>query len=237
MQKILSLGVNDVKNIFREQMLTAVFTLFPLLTIAAGIWMIPSLAERFPEIIPYYPLLLAFLIMQVSMGVGFVIAAIFLEEKDQDLLDVLRTVPLSANTFLAYRLLFGVMYMIGFTLLLVNVTQLVEVSAGESLIMALMFAIPAPMITLFMSIFANNKVEGLAIFKGLNFSLLLPAVAFALEGNMKHVFGFLPAHWMYQYVDAMANGSTEMLGYGVIAFVFGGGVIAGLIWYFRKKVF
>lgn len=237
MQKILSLGVNDFKNIFREQILTVIFTVFPLLSLVAGIWLIPMLGEAYPAVQPYYPLILTFLILQVSMGVGFVVAAFFLEEKDQQLLDVLKTVPLSSTTFLTYRLVFGMLYMLGFSLLIINATSLVSVSGLQSLMMAILFTLPAPLITLVMGTFAQNKVEGLAIFKGIDLALLLPAVAFAIEGPWKHVFGIVPVHWTFQYVDAAStNGPLEWT-YFWVALLFGTGVLAGLVWLFRKRVF
>jgi len=237
MQKIISLGINDVKNILREQILSFMFTLFPLLTIGVGIWGIPALAESYPEIIPYYPLILSFLLIQIAMGVGFIFASIFLEEKDQDLLVVYKTIPLSSGSFLFYRLAFGMLYMIGFGLIMVHTTQLIDVSVGESLVIALLFALTSPIITLLMSIYAQNKVEGLAVFKAINFLLLLPAVSYALPQEMVHAPAILPTHWMFQYVEASATGSDQALWYGGIAFVFGLGMLLGLVWWFRKKVF
>ncbi|MCI4671393.1 MAG: hypothetical protein MRZ79_24845 [Bacteroidia bacterium] len=237
MQKIISLGLNDFRNIFREQILTFIFTLFPLLSLVAGTWLIPMLGEAYPEVIPYYPLILTFLILQVSMGVGFVVAAFFLEEKDQHILDVLKTVPLSSTAFLTYRTSFGMLYMFGFSLLMINATNLIEVSALQSILMSILFTIPAPLISLIMSIFAQNKVEGLAIFKGIDLAMLLPSVAFALDTDWKHAFGIVPVHWTFQYVDAAATRNPVEWVYFSIALIFGAALIALLVWLFRKRIF
>ena len=123
------------------------------------------------------------LTMQITLGVGFVCGSMFLDEKDQHLLSVIRTLPLSVNFFLGYRLTFNVLHTFGFALLMISTSGLMSVSPGEMLLFALLYAFPAPVIMLVMSNFASNKVEGLAIFKGVNFLYLLPLAAFFMEGS------------------------------------------------------
>lgn len=235
MQKIFSLTTNDLRNIVREQILLAVFVFFPALLLAAGIWLVPALVEQFPEIEPYLAVIGAFLLVETVLGVGYVIASIFLDEKDQQLLPVLQVAPFSMDTFLLYRIFFGMLYLFGYSLLLINATDLVPVSPGQSVLVALVCSLPTALIILLLTAFAGNKVEGLAIFKGVNFVFLLPMVAFFVDERWKHAFGVIPTHWIYQFTDALANEGPIWV-YFSVALGYTAILVGGLLWYVRKKV-
>lgn len=236
MNNLLHLTANDFRNIFREQILMAMFLFFPALLLGVGIWGAPALAEQYPEVEPYFALIGAFLLVETVLGIGYVISSIFLDEKDAQLLPVLRTVPLSMNTFVAYRILFGFLYLFGFSLLLINATSLIPVSPLESLPVAFICSLPTALLILLLTSLAGNKVEGLAIFKGINIAFLLPIVAFFVDESWKHVFGIFPTHWIYQYVTALVNGGPAWT-YFVLGVVYMGVIIGGLWQVFRKKVF
>jgi len=235
MSAILSLSLNDLRNILREQILRVIFIFLPIICLSFATWAVPPISEAYPEIIPYYPVILMLLCMQITAGVGFVSAAMFLEEKDQHLLPVIQVLPMSSTFFLGYRLLFTFVYTLIFALILILGTGLLSISVGYGLLLAFLFAFPAPVIMLIMSVFAGNKVEGLAIFKGVNFIYLLPLAAFFMDSSWKNLFAVLPVHGNYQFLWSVAAGSPAWEWFG-LGLGYHGALLVGLIWVFRKRV-
>ena len=161
--------------------------------------------------------------------------AIFLDEKDSDLLPVIRTLPLSVSFFLVYRLCFLLLYTFGFGLIMASASNLVAWGVIDSLLFALLYALPAPLIMLVIITFAGNKVEGLAYFKGINFVYLLPLAAFFMEGPWRHAFGVMPMHWSYQFIDGMAAEEWEWWAFALALGIHLLG-ISYFMYRFRKEV-
>jgi hypothetical protein len=235
MHPLLHLSLNDLRNILREQILVVLFLVLPLICLLVASLVVPLLTQRYPDLVPYLPVILMMLTMQIAAGVGFVTSSMFLDEKDQQLLPVLRTLPLSISFFLGYRLLFSFLYTFSFAWLMGSVTGLVSFSLGESLLYALLFAFPAPVIMLVMASLAGNKVEGLAIFKGINFLHLLPLAAFFMPGSNRHVFGILPMHWSFQFIHSMAL-DAPVWGYLAAGLSLHVLLLLGLLWWFQRRV-
>ena len=230
------LGITDMKNIFREQMLYFMFVFAPLLTFAGIRWLVPWLGAKFPIIIPYYPLIVLFLILQIVTGMGFVIASILLDERDEDVLTAIRTTPISANAFLAYRLGFTYLIAFLFAIVAIQFSDLVDFNFLQIILLAFLFALVAPTMALLMVIFSRNKVEGLAVFKALNLFIFLPAITFFIDSVFQYIFAIFPLYWSYQYLWEIAHGGTAW-GYLGFALVFNLLLLYSLFIWFKRKVF
>lgn len=211
MNKLLTLSRTDVRNIFRDQILYFMFVGAPIIQFALARFAVPALGDYFPNVIPYYPLIMTAIILQISSGIGFVIASILLDERDEDVLTAIRVLPVSANLFLAYRLLFATSVAFVFGFCMASFSGLIQLSTLQAIGFSLLFALVAPLMMLALTIFSSNKVEGLAIFKGLNFVLFLPLVALFVP-TMKWLFVMIPTHWTFQYLQVIdAGNSGELL--------------------------
>ena len=87
-----------------------------------------------------------------------------------------------------------------------------------------------------MGTFAQNKLEGMAFFKGINLLLILPVLSFFLTGFMKYLFIPIPVFWTYLlYKSALLN---EMVGLifaaGLMVYLT---VLLFLFLQFKKRVF
>ena len=119
-----------------------------------------------------------------------------------------------------------------FTILLIQLAKIMPLSPTQSIQCAVLFSTTAPQIALVMTILGGNKVEGLAIFKLLNFIVILPAVGTFLPGNWEYALSVIPSYWIYLWIlDAEASGLFWLA--LAIQLLF--------LWYlmvmFRKKVF
>jgi len=199
MKKILALSFNDIRNIFREQILIFMFLVSPIIMFLVARFALPEAGLRYPLVVDYYPLILLLLILQISTGIGFVIASIILDERDEGVLTGIRVMPLEVNTFILYRILFSMGVSFITSLLMIRGTGLIEVDWLVTLGVALLFSMVAPLVLLALPCFSKNKVEGLAFFKGLNLVLLLPAASFFIHSKITYLLGFIPLYWTFNF--------------------------------------
>ena len=207
MSKLFALSQLDIRNIFRDQMLIFMFIGAPVLQFLLARFALPLFGQYFPVIQPYYPLILLAIVLQITAGIGFVVASIVLDEKDEEVLTAIRVLPISSHLFLAYRLLFAVGVSFCFGLVMFCFSGLASFNWQAALGMSGLFALIAPLILLSLSVFSANKVEGLAVFKGLNFILFLPIIALFVP-TLKWLFVWIPTHWTFQYLEALNQGQS-----------------------------
>jgi fluoroquinolone transport system permease protein len=60
---------------------------------------------------------------------------------------------------------------------------------------SLVASLLAPLELMVLVVFANNKLEGLALMKGLGILFLGPIAAFFIESNWQLLLGVLPTYW------------------------------------------
>lgn len=236
MSKLLALSLNDFRNIFRERILYFMFIVAPIVTFITAKYVLPLLGAKFPVIEPYYPLIVMMLIFNVVGGIGFVVASILLDERDEDVLTAIRITPISTNFFIAYRLLFAVTISFIFSLIMILLSGIVEMPIVQAIISAFLLAIVTPIILLALAAFSSNKVEGLAIYKGLNLVLTIPVVSFFLPTTYQPFFWIIPVFWSFQWFVEGAGGGPSWMVFWIALFS-NLAAILGLVWVFRRRVF
>jgi len=236
LSKIIALSLNDFRSIFREQILYVMFVVAPLLEYSVVRWGLPPVVRQYPAVAPYQDVIILLLALQVVGGIGFVLASILLDERDDGVLTALRVTPVGPNTFLFYRLFMGLLVGWVFAIILLRFNGVLAFSWTATVLGGLFFALVAPLVMLAMSSFSKNKVEGLAMFKGINLVLLLPVAAFFLPEAWHYLFWIIPTHWTFQlFAVSQAGGAIGFLLLGaVVVHVL---VLVALIRLFRKRVF
>ena len=236
MNKWVLLSLTDFRNIIREQFLWFMLIVAPILQFLAIRFVVPWLILQFPALQEYRLAILILTTIQVCSGVGFVLASILLDEKDEDILTAVKTLPISVNHFLFYRLFVSTMITLAFSWTMVYFGGLIRYTLVQSLAAALLFALVAPIVTLLMATFARNKVEGLAAFKGVNAVLLLPVISLFVAAPLKYSFAIIPMYWTFQYLDVVAKGTsaTWLLAVAILVHF---GVLSWLFRVFRSRVF
>jgi hypothetical protein len=234
--KILSnLIIGDIRQIFRDKTLT--FFLFsPIILILFIRLFVPFITDRFPEIAQYHSNILMFAGIQTAIMFGFITSFIILDEKDENVLQVIRVLPISPSLFILYRLTFATLISGFGAFLMLNYGGIAYPGFVNSILLSIQYGLTAPFITLVVATFARNKVEGMAYFKGLDLILLLPMMAFFIEGNIKYIFALVPSFWTFSlFQKSMEIGSNYLF------------FLAGLVFYamsislffsqFKKRVF
>jgi fluoroquinolone transport system permease protein len=235
MKKILTLISTDLRQIFRDKTLT-IFLLFPLLLIGFVRVFVPYITEAYPIMEDYHPMMMMYAGIQTAILFGFIVSFIILDERDENVLQVIRVLPISPFYFIVYRLLFATFFSAFGAFLMLNLSGISYPGFWNSIMLSIHYGLTAPFITLIIASYAKNKVEGMAYFKGIGLILLLPILSFFIEGNVRFIFGIIPAFWTFRLFEASLNDDQPLL-YFTLGLLMYGSVIFFLYLQFKKKVF
>ncbi|HWR27244.1 MAG TPA: hypothetical protein VN377_02280 [Candidatus Thermoplasmatota archaeon] len=235
MVQIRKLLVNDIRNIIRDRLLLYSAFLIPLIIIIFTRLVIPWLSENVVPLEQFYPLLFMLIVITIPLLFGFVIGFLIMDERDENLLTVLRVMPISRNTYLIYRMMFISLLSLVYILLFPTLTGLIDINFIDYLPIGLLFAFLTPTIGLVANIVATNKVQAFAVFKTLGGVFYIPLFAFFIDNDLKYILGIIPNFWTFMALDKVLTTGTQdyvFLGIGFCLHL----VLLGLLFYlFNKK--
>ena len=206
---IRSLGPVDLKSVARDSLLLMISfgalilaVLFRFLVPFVTDWMRAAYAI---ELTPYYPLFASVIILLVPGLVGVVVGLLLLDERDEHMLTALLVTPVPFSSYLIYRLGLPVALSFVLTPLMVNVAGLAVIPLGELLLLSVLSAISGATTALLLAAFAENKVTGLAVLKGIQSLQMLPLIAYFVAPPLQWTAGIIPSYWplvVYWRMDA-----------------------------------
>ena len=112
MHKIANLVKGDLTLIFRDRMLS-LFLFAPIVLILFVRLVVPYITDVHPVIEEYHSYIMMFAGIQTAILFGFITSFMILEEKDEQVIEVIRVLPVSTSFFILYRLLFSTFFGIG----------------------------------------------------------------------------------------------------------------------------
>jgi len=235
MVQIGKLFINDMRNIVRDRLLLYSAFLIPLIIILFTRLVIPWISENIAPVEQYYPLLFMLIVITIPLMFGFVIGFLIMDERDENLLIVLRVMPISRNTYLLYRMLFLTLLSVIYIMLFPLLTGLIEIGLLEYLPIALLLALLTPILGLIANVVATNKVQAFAVFKMLGGVFYIPLFAFFINNDLKYLLGIIPNFWTFMALDAVLKTGYQdyiFLGIGFcMHFIF----LVVLFYLFNKK--
>ena len=191
----------DLKNIFRDPSLFMVFTV-PVVFWALLRFGLPKAILLFPLLDVYSPSILAFCCLMVATFPAFVSSFILLDEKDQGVVQVIRILPISPRLFLAYRIMFVAGFAYVFSACLLAMAGVAHLTLVQVLGLAFLSALSGIATKMVVISFAENKIEGITIFKVLNILLVLPLLEWVIESEWTHLLGIIPYYWVYRMLGS-----------------------------------
>ncbi len=219
---IRTLGPVDLRNIRRDPLLAWAVAL-PVVMAFAMRWGVPALADWLGrtygfDLTPYYPLLASGYFGIAPAFVGFIVGFLLLDERDDGILDAMRTTPVSLGSLIAYRI--GVPIAAGLPVTLVGylIVDLAPISVGALVVASLLAVFSGPVQALFLASFAENKVSGFALAKLYGAVADLPLVAWFVALPWQLAFGVIPLYWPLKLVWQAAAGDP-WLGYALVGLV------------------
>ncbi|HIH28778.1 MAG TPA: ABC transporter permease subunit [Thermoplasmata archaeon] len=235
MVQIRKLFLNDIRNIVRDRLLLYSAFLIPLIIIIFTRLVVPWISENVSPIEQYYPLLFMFIVITIPLMFGFVLGFLIMDERDENLLTVLRVMPISRNTYLLYRMILLSVLSLIYILLFPILTGLIDIGFIDYLPVALLLTFLTPTLGLIANIVATNKVQAFAVFKTLGGVFYIPLFAFFINNDLKYILGIIPNFWTFMALDKLlTTGNQEYvyLGIGFCLHI----VLFGVLFYlFNKK--
>lgn len=211
MSAFTTLSRSDVINIRRDSLMQ--FLLFyPIILGVLMRWLIPwitaGLLETF-DLTPYHLLLASFFGLMIMPDLaGSLIGLLLLDERDEDTLTALLVTPLPITSYVLYRVIAPTLISLVGILVVVPLIGIEVLATGPLLIVAVSASLGAPIFTLLLAALANNKVEGVAIMKGMGVLLLAPMIAWFVPEPWQWLLGIFPTFWSAKaYWLAMAGES------------------------------
>jgi len=179
------------------------FTVFMLIYVvvlaAVGRWVLPwamSALSSYLDLTPYRVLIVSFLAVQAGpLILGSALGLMLLDERDEGSLLALRVTPISMARYALYRGAVPMLLSMFACAVTVLLTDLPTPSTLSLLSVSALAAVEAPLLALFLATFARNKVEGLALMKGMSVLMFAPVAAWFLDGPWHWLPGVIPTLW------------------------------------------
>jgi fluoroquinolone transport system permease protein len=210
-QRFRALGKGDARSIARDSFLVFLL-IFPLAMALIMRFLLPPVAARLADrvaIVPYYPLILAYtFLLTLPLMFGVLVGLMLLDERDDDTLTALQVTPLSTRSYLSYRLFFPYLLAMIYAVVLMAIIGLHEPPFWPVIPVAAVAAMAAPFFSLFMSTFAGNKVEGLAVMKGAGIFLIAPVIDWFVDAAWTPLLGIFPTYWPVTAYWMAVDGET-----------------------------
>ncbi|MDY6917523.1 MAG: hypothetical protein SVP26_06200, partial [Chloroflexota bacterium] len=198
MKKMYGLVRGDAKSIVRDPTLLFV-TFLPILLGLVLRFFIPWLADLLQpsfDLTRYYVHIMGVLAVYPPAAFGWVTGFALLDERDENILTAVAVTPLSKAGYITYRLTMPLF--VGGILCYITlfVAGLVPLSPIKVLPVAMISSLGAPLAALFMVAFAGNKVEGLALSKGISLMYIGPLAVIFIQSDWQYLAGVIPTFWV-----------------------------------------
>lgn len=211
MSATLALLKLDLRGIVRDNVLMMnVFLSFAvMLTIT-----ILGLFKADSDWAEWFPFMVVMSLLSGPPAYGFLFGVLMVDERDTGVRSVLAVSPLRPARMLFIRTAMVMGYMVFWPLvsvLIMNTTwNALPVSVADLLAVIAMLSIGAPLTAIAVATFAQNMVEAMALFKGINFTVIAPlALYFLPETGLRFLFLILPSAWGVFAFDAFAAGDRQ----------------------------
>jgi hypothetical protein len=203
MIKIIKLLKNDMKNTVRDKMMLSMF-LIPILMIII-FRVIGDMVATTPQGPVLIPFLFVMGLISLPALFGYTTGFMFLDEKDENIFQALRVIPIKPSVFIMYRITFATIMSFICGYLYIVFTGMMSFSPMLMLSIAIMSGLEAPLQALLLCLMVKNKVAGIAFFKLISMVLMIPLFIGFTEGNLDYIFAFIPSFWQ---VHIIINGAT-----------------------------
>jgi fluoroquinolone transport system permease protein len=224
MKFLISLSLNDLRCTFRDPVFKALL-FFPFISYGIIAWVLPAVIHRWPVVQAYSDVILMWACMQSSTMFGFIYGFLFLEEKEENIDQALRVVPVSGIMLVFSRLLIGIGISFLVSMVLFHFGRVVRLPLIEEILLSFLYSLSAPVITLLLAAFARNRIEGLAQMKMVNILLMLPGLIYFLPYKALDATAMIPTYWSFRATEMAIRHSDSFLLYMMAGFFMQLGII------------
>ncbi|OQW60448.1 MAG: hypothetical protein A4S17_00725 [Proteobacteria bacterium HN_bin10] len=223
----LSLVATDLRNVVRDGLMATII-IAPLAVALIFRAFVPGSDQLAATLAPYLgnllasdlalaaPMLLMSLLMAIAPGlVGAVYGLLLVDERDQRTLQVLRVMPMPFAHYMATRMITPLGLSVAMTIAAYPIADLAPLPIGAVVMLAVVGATSAPMVSLAMAAFARDKVAALAIMRVVSSVLALPVLAYFATPPILYLAWFSPAYWQMKALWLAADAAPFALTLGM----------------------
>ncbi len=196
----IGLARADFINTVREPMYAFVMigpVLFGLLFRNLVPFATSLLAERVGfDLTLHYPFIMSFCLMMTPMLLGAVFAFLLLDERDDDILTYMSITPVSKTGYFLYKLGIPTLVSFAYAFVMLEVVRLTPRELVRTAPAAVVAALEAPLLTLFVAAVARNKVEGLTLYKAGGLIMAGAFLGYLLPGGWGWTGAVFPTFWV-----------------------------------------
>ncbi|MCA9661273.1 MAG: hypothetical protein KC486_23240 [Myxococcales bacterium] len=195
---IAALVAADLRNVRRDPLLVFMAS-YALILALLGRWLVPWLVEVLEptfDLRPYVLLIVTFFAVQTGpLLLGAVSGLMLLDERDENSLTSLRVTPLPIGRYALYRASGPILLSTALCFAGVYFVGLVDAPPLRIAAVAVVNALEAPIISLALVSLAGNKVEGMALMKGMGIFMFAPVIGWFVDPPMRWLIGVIPTLW------------------------------------------
>lgn len=219
MKRYITLAQTDFLVTFRDPVFKGLL-FFPLIAFLLVRYLVPVLTEYYPVISPYTTVIVMWACTQTPVMFGFIYGFLFLEEKEEDVFQVLRVMPVSSSLIVRSRLGLGILFSFGTNMLILHLGEVVHLALSIEVLIAFQYSLIAPLLALVLGYFSSNRIQGLAQMKVYNLLIIVPALIFFIGHPALHILAVLPTYWSFRSLDVAVSGRGDFYAVYAIGLAF-----------------
>jgi len=214
MNQIINTSVSDFRLIFRDASLR-IFLIMPIAAIFFVISLLPYLVIKYEAVTPYISYIVMAYTLQTSTMFGFIYCMVLIDEKDTGVNKIYGVLPITKIELITYRLIFPFLFSFGITFVMLKVQPFFIFPGLYNTLLSLLTGLIGPILAIVVTNYSKNKMQGLAIYKGINGLLSLPLLAFFIPEKFAFLFGLIPSHWIFQEINNFITGQGLYINMGI----------------------
>lgn len=171
----------------------------------------PALFRLVPPLMPYQGLFQITLILMQPFMLGWAWGFLYLEDKDQGMVQIYQISPLGAAQVLSGKILLSMI--LSAVMLIPSMLLILPAPRSMAMLIQLwLLLLPVgPLSFLSLSLVAQNRVQGLTVGKVLAFVLVLPYLRFFLVGPVSWLAFLHPVGWTWDIIKNNGSGYSGWL--------------------------
>ncbi|WP_027084497.1 hypothetical protein [Cohnella panacarvi] len=224
MKKYRALLLGDIRQLLTDPMLMSSLV-GPLMLIIIARLGFPILSDWLVQdydflLDEYISFAAVFLLIVIPMLPGSMSGLLMLDERDENMVTYFGVTPLARAGYFRYRLLLPSLLTFLLSVLFILLSGITEIQP-ENIYTVILLVLEAPILALFLTAFAANKVEGLALSKASGLLFVGPVTAYFVPEPWTYLAVWVPTYWPAQsYLTGIAGHSLASVGWFVIGLVF-----------------
>ncbi len=211
----------DIKTISRDFILILLLPvpLFLAILLRLGLQILQQFLLKWVDLIPFYPLILIFVIVLGPMLVGMVSGLMLVDEADENIIPAIAVTPLGKTGYLIHRLISPFIWTFLILLPVPLITGIADTNYFIYIPVIFTASMGSPIEALLIAVLSRNKIEAMAIGKMTGLLITAPFISWFAPAPWKFIALILPSFWTSESYFSITQNSLLFPVY------IGGGII------------